>query len=495
VPNSQNTKIIFGLKVKQLRKEQNLSFQDLKELSGLSVSYLNEIEKGKKYPRADKIEALATALKTTYDELTSQKLSKNLLPLSNLLDSNILHELPFDLFGIDAAKVVEIIANAPTKVGAFISALMEISSKYELQQENFYFAALRSYQELHENYFEELEEQVDKFVAEFRISTNGNVSFDSLARILQKKYRYKIDTDAFRNEPELQIMRSISIPNKKKLLVNYELTDTQRAFQMGKELAFNYLKLKDRIHTSSFLKVGSFDQVLNNFKAAYFSVALLINRDSLVNDLRQFFKLNRWNSTALFAILDKYQASPEMFLHRMAGVLPKFFGIDDLFFLRVNTEIGSDKFYISKELHLNQRQRPHGNEIEEHYCRRWVSLWLLNDLKKLQDAGRYQKPLINVQRSKYFGTDDEYFCITIARPGHPTPNTNISVTLGLLINDKLKETIRFWEDDNIPVKWVNNTCERCSVEDCEERSRPPIIVERLEKQDNLQNLVNNIFEG
>ncbi|MGB0985272.1 MAG: helix-turn-helix domain-containing protein, partial [Saprospiraceae bacterium] len=205
--NSQNTKIIFGLKVKQLRKEQELSFQDLKELSGLSVSYLNEIEKGKKYPRNDKIEALANALKTTYDELTSQKLSKNLLPLSNLLDSNLLHELPFDLFGIDAAKVVEIIANAPTKVGAFISALMEISSKYELQQENFYFAALRSYQELHENYFEELEEQVDKFVGEFRISTNGNVSFDTLARVLQKKYRYKIDTDAFREQPELQIMR------------------------------------------------------------------------------------------------------------------------------------------------------------------------------------------------------------------------------------------------------------------------------------------------
>ena len=495
MPNNQNTKIIFGLKVKQLRKKMDLSFQQLKEASGLSVSYLNEIEKGKKYPRTDKIEALAAALNTTFEELTSPKLSKNLLPLSNLLDANVLQELPFELFGIDAAKVVEIIASAPTKVGAFISALMEIASKYQLEQENFYFAALRSYLELHENYFEEIEEAVDEFVKENRISINGNISFDTLARVLQKKYRYKIDTDAFINQTELSPLRSISIPNKKKLLVNYELTDTQRAFQMGKELGYNYLKLKQRIYTSSFIQVKSFDEVLNNFKASYFSVALLLNRGNLVNDLGSFFKLNRWNSTALFAVIDKYQASPEMFLQRMASLLPKYFGIDELFFLRIESKPDTQKYYITKELHLNRQHRPHGNEIEEHYCRRWVSIWLLNDLERTQKSGRYQKPLINVQRSRYIGSEDEYFCITIARPGHPTPDVNISVTIGLLINDKLKETLRFWDDDNIPVRWVNNTCERCSIEDCEERVQPPIIVEANNKMSKMAAKVEEIFKG
>ena len=133
----QNTKIIFGLKVKQLRKQYNLSFQELKDLSGLSVSYLNEIEKGKKYPRQNKIDALAEALRTTSEELVSRQLSKNLMPLADLLDSNFLQEIPLDLFGIEAAKVVEIIANAPTKVGAFISSLVEISRKYELRQQHF----------------------------------------------------------------------------------------------------------------------------------------------------------------------------------------------------------------------------------------------------------------------------------------------------------------------------------------------------------------------
>ena len=60
---TQNQKIIFGLKVKQLRTELKLSFEDLSKKSGISMSYLNEIEKGKKYPKADKIEILAKYLR------------------------------------------------------------------------------------------------------------------------------------------------------------------------------------------------------------------------------------------------------------------------------------------------------------------------------------------------------------------------------------------------------------------------------------------------
>ena len=46
-------KLIFGLKLKQIRTEKNLSLFGLSKLSGLSKSYLNEIEKGKKYPKPE----------------------------------------------------------------------------------------------------------------------------------------------------------------------------------------------------------------------------------------------------------------------------------------------------------------------------------------------------------------------------------------------------------------------------------------------------------
>ena len=46
--NKEKIKIILGLKLKQARKEQKLSLAKLSKKSGLSISYLNEIEKGKK---------------------------------------------------------------------------------------------------------------------------------------------------------------------------------------------------------------------------------------------------------------------------------------------------------------------------------------------------------------------------------------------------------------------------------------------------------------
>ena len=76
--NSSNIKIIFGLKSKQKRVDLDLTLQTLSKKSGLSVSYLNEIEKGKKYPKPEKITKLAYALETTYEEMVSLKLEKKL---------------------------------------------------------------------------------------------------------------------------------------------------------------------------------------------------------------------------------------------------------------------------------------------------------------------------------------------------------------------------------------------------------------------------------
>ena len=78
-------KIIFGLKLKQIRAEKNLSLFGLSKLSGLSKSYLNEIENGKKYPKPDKISILSEKLDVPYDQMVSLKLDKNLAPIGDLL--------------------------------------------------------------------------------------------------------------------------------------------------------------------------------------------------------------------------------------------------------------------------------------------------------------------------------------------------------------------------------------------------------------------------
>ena len=151
-------KLVFGLKLKQIRLKKNLSLFGLSKLTGLSKSYLNEIEKGKKYPKTDKIVLLAEKLEVPYDSLVSLKLDKNLAPVGELLQSKILKELPLELFGVKESNLIDIVANAPTKVNAFISTIIEIAKHYNFGKESFYLASLRSYQEANNNFFPDLEE-------------------------------------------------------------------------------------------------------------------------------------------------------------------------------------------------------------------------------------------------------------------------------------------------------------------------------------------------
>ncbi|MEO0471919.1 MAG: helix-turn-helix transcriptional regulator, partial [Bacteroidota bacterium] len=125
--NKQHIRLVFGLKLRQLRQQRGLSFAELSEASGLSVSYLNEIEKGKKYPKTGKIIDLADALGVPYDDLVSLKLSKKLSPIGDLLRSGFLESLPLEMFGLETSRLLELISTAPTKINAFIGTILKVS--------------------------------------------------------------------------------------------------------------------------------------------------------------------------------------------------------------------------------------------------------------------------------------------------------------------------------------------------------------------------------
>lgn len=471
---TQNERIIFGLKVKQLRQEKGLSFAEMAARSNMSVSYLNEIEKGKKYPKEDKVHQIADALEVSFSELTSQELSRNLEPVDQLLKSNFLNELPLDLFGIELSKVVEIIASAPVRVGAFISTLLELSRSHALKEENFYFGALRSFLELNNNYFPEIERAVDQFCREHQISAFRPIPVETLQRLLETQYKYRIVEHGLDQYPELQGLRSVFVLKRRELLLNSRLNPMQKAFQFGKEIAFQYLEMKERAYTSSLLRASQFEEVLNHARATYFSVALHIPLEPFVEDIRSFFRRDQWDGQAFLSIMQKYLANPEMFYHRLTNVLPQFFGLKELFFLRFTHDLKTDQFDIDRELHLSRRHHPHSTALFEHYCRRWKGVNMLEELQG-DDNGKIK---VGVQRSSYIGTEDEYLCLTIARPSYPDPHKNVSVTIGLLVNDALKEKVGFLDDPSIPHRMVNNTCERCPLTDCEERAAPPTVSAR-----------------
>ncbi len=168
--HGQVVRLIFGLKLRELRQERGLSPAELARDCDVSISYLNEIEKGKKYPKADKILSLSKCLGVRYDQLTSTDMPRRLEPIADLLNSKLIQEFPLAMYGLEPTRLFDLIANAPAKMNAFISTMFEIARNYEMRQEHFFLAALRSYQEMHNNYFEDLEQDARAFVASHQLA-------------------------------------------------------------------------------------------------------------------------------------------------------------------------------------------------------------------------------------------------------------------------------------------------------------------------------------
>lgn len=483
----ENIRLILGLKLKQFRLKKEMQLKVLAEKSGLSISFLSEIEKGKKYPKPEKIMMLAQALDISFDELVSLKVDEELSGLTSLLNSPFVKEFPFELFGITPRDLMDLAKDSPAKAGAFIRTFLEIGESYDMRVEHFLLAALRSYQKIHLNYFEDIEKAVIRFRKENRLPVEPLLDVEQLRSIFINKYHFALEETTFDKFPELQGFRSIWLDTEPpKLLVNKNLLPSQKAFILGREVGYSHLNLSERAKTSSWLKVESFEQVLNNFQASYFAGALLINRSLLQKDLKRFFKKKKWDGQAFLGLMKKYDATPEMFLYRLSQLIPKLFNLREIYYLRFNNQADMGRYPLTKELNMSRVRVPHGIGLNEHYCRRWLSISLLKELAAKQQAGPVSEILISAQRSHFIRGGDDFFTLTLARPLALTNGTNSSISIGFLINEEFKNTVSFWNDSAIPKVEVNETCERCELSEaqCSDRVAPPDLF--LQEQNHLQ---------
>jgi len=482
-------KLIFGLKLKQIRTEKNLSLFGLSKLSGLSKSYLNEIENGKKYPKPDKIALLSDKLEVPYDQMVSLKLDKNLAPIGELLQSKILKEIPLDLFGIKESNLIDIVSNAPAKVNAFISTIIEIAKHYNFSRESFFLASVRSFQEANNNYFDDLEQQVLKFAKAYQVDLTKSPTSKELEEILIEEYGYKINESELAKYEDLESLRSVFIPKTNTLLLADGIDEAQRTFIYAKEIAYNFLEISDRLHSFPWIKFERFDQVLNNFYASYFAGALVIPKEELTLKLEQLFEKETFDAELFTKMLNGFNASPETFYQRLTNILPKAFNIKNLFFLRITHRANSGKYYLNKELHLTHHHSPRANETNEHYCRRWMSLKVLEDIAKSSNSHEF-----GVQISNYPSHDNQYLIFSSATQDPFRENQYRSISIGLLLNKQLERKVKFLEDENIIRKDVGVTCERCAIQDCEVRQAPAIVLKKRERNRKIESIVDELTE-
>ena len=474
-------KTVFGLKMKQFRQKKNISLQELSNQTGLSKSYLNEIENGKKYPKHDKIAQLATALNCNYNDLVSTKLDKSLSPIVEIIQSDFFKEIPLDLFGINKNNLISIISDAPKKVTAFVNTLIEISKNYNLSKERFYFAVVRSFQELYDNYFPEIEEKASAYSTENQIPYKPNSA--DLEIILTEKFHYEIRNVDFEKYGATGKLRSLYIPEKRLLLLNELLDEDQKTFIFAKEIGYNVLNLNPRPNTYSWLDFTSFEELLSNYYASYFAGCLLIHKGILTEKIAQFFKSENWEPENFENLIEEFTNSPETFYYRLTNILPQEHGIKDLFYLCFTRKKNSDKLEILKELHLNQQQAPHANATNEHYCRRWIAVKNLMNLKE-------NETVTDAQISHYKDSGLTYLVLSTSQKNPFSDGTNRSYCLGILLNSTSLKKITFAKSDRIKTVNVGVTCEFCSIPNCEVRQAPPL---RLEKEIFNENMKKSIL--
>ena len=493
--DAENLRFILGLKLRKLRQEKGLSLSSLAKGAGISVSYLSEIEAGRKHPKPEKLARLAQALAVPYDELVSLQVGGELDPLKAFLGSEFVREFPFELFGIAPQDLFALASDVPTKSAAFFQTFLEIGRTYGVQVEHMLFAALRSYQQLRHNYFQEMEEAAAAFRAAEGWTHGESPPADALRALLEERYGCAVDEEALGRHPELHGFRSVFVPgDPPRLLVNDRLLPSQKAFIFGREIAYQELGLRERAVTGSWLNVDSFGQVLNNFKASYFAGALLIDESALVDALGDLFARRRWDGQAFLDVLGRFDATPEMFFYRLTQVVPERFGLSEIFFLRFHHAAGGDDYRLTKVLNLSHVPVPHGIGLDEHYCRRWPALRLLAHLDRPRSGAppaaaettprvtavppvAPSSPPVAAQRSRFLNEDATFFVVAVSRPLSLTEGVRSCVSLGFLVDEGFRERVRFWDDPQVPEIAVNLTCERCGLtpEECQDRVAPPTI--------------------
>lgn len=470
--NQETLRLVFGLKLKNLRLEKGLSLKDLSKRTGLSPSYLNEIEKGKKYPKTEKILLLAQALNQSLEDLISLELKKEFQLIQHLLNNKLLTGIPFDIFGIPSQTVFELLSNHPKKMQALIGTIGEISRSHQITVDDMLFAFLRSYLNMHHNYFHSIEVKAHQTREKYHLppSLSTEELYHRLNEILIHDFKVKVIPDEnfealFQKKVSLEFF---TLNHDQTLYLSHLLNLKEKIFILARELGYRILKAKTRLQTSLTYQLDSFEQLFNHFSASYFAGSLLIPESHIKEQLQTLFNKKTWDTSHFLNLMNCYPCTIETFFHRMTQVFPHHLNIGQLFYLRFEFDLKTKKYQVSKELHLSSLHSPHKIQNHEHYCRRWLIHQLTTKHLDLSKSNNDQT-VFGIQRSHFINAKNEYLVLASSFTSQNKPNKVTSVCLGFLLKDKIEEKIPFINDQSIPNLSVGESCERCTLANCHDR--------------------------
>lgn len=483
--SKQIIRLILGLKVKQLREQLQLSLDVVSKKSGISRSYINEIENGKKYPQGDKLMALANALNVKYDDLVSLKLSGNLEPLNAILLSDRLNTIPLKSFGLDETTLSDLLIKNPYKTQLMLSTLLNLSKNQGLNKQDFINGALLAHAEAHNNYFDPVEKKAVEFKKLYD-AKSSDVKFETLVNYAFDAFKLTVNILNTTESDSISETHSIFIKETNSLLLHSSLNEKQRIFCIVREFYFQIEKDIKRKRTHFPLtSYSSFEQGLNAFYSAYFALAFFAPKQLFIKDFNTLFDSKTWNEDTFLNISASYNLEPAMLLRRLAVFLKSDFNFERFLLMRLSKSVEKETHDLTMEAKWVELDQPHSNEAVDNFCKKSLSRQVIDDNSR--GVIRIQKDNLHVNYLVLNFITLSVLDAPLNDSFHPK-----SLSLVIVLTDHVKEKIKFLEDNTIPSQDLGLACQSCIVEECSVRMSPAYSIRKTDKNLNLEKAVEAI---
>ena len=334
---------------------------------------------------------------------------------------------------------------------------------------------------MHENYLEDSEAFAKNLREELGWKPDYIPSAETLADLLRQRYDYRIVYGGLDEHPAFAGLERVFLPTDRSLLLVSTLAERDLRYHFAKEIGHQVLGLEKRSLTAPMLQVKGFDMALAHARANAFAAALLLPAAQVDAEIKVFFGTGEAELNVFGRLLNHYKVTPELLLDRLTAMLPRFRDIKSLFLFKL-VEAENGEINLTRELHIGNRHRPHATGLLEHYCRRWIGTQML-----VKGRDRLQT---GVQIEQFVGSEDQYLVLALSDKQHD--GRRQAVCLGLPMSTELEATIPSIVRADLKHRLVSNTCERCSIMDCQVRAAAPVVALARQQRKDAQDTIDEL---
>lgn len=398
--------------------------------------------------------------------------------------SDRLDDIPLSAFGLDEETLFQMLVKDPKKTQLLLNNIINLSLTQGLSKKNFLTSAALSYKETYDNYFEHVEREAQAFREEF-LQSYEKIDFGSLYIFLKDEY----GVEAIEEQRLKSIIGvdSILINDKDVLLLHPLATLHERKSAILREIYYRRNNIDRSTKNKALVDHNDFNQVLNEMFAANFALATHMDWNEFKTDLHKIFEKKSWPAELYYDMKAKYDVDDAMIIRRMGNLLKKEFGFDKYTITNMGKRKNSDRYEFQLELKFLEHTRPYRKYRT--FCRKGIATSIVRDNLKNPDSGKFHAQTVRLNVN---GFELVFFEITAYVNSHIN-DTDMSINLMVLMNDALKEKIRFL--DTLPSAHNGIVCESCSLTDCSFRDSEPVIIKEREESKRRIKEIDDFIKG